>query len=74
MKLPLVYAQIKIDTDKSYRDRPFSKDLQDFSMNMRDLGQVGSRTTNGGWTCKDSISKSSFALGTVGGKNSSRGE
>lgn len=73
MKLPLIYAQIKIDNVSPGREQPFKKDHQDFQHNMKSLAN-GSGTTNGGWTAKDTVSCSSMFNRTVGGRTSSRGE
>jgi hypothetical protein len=74
MKLPLVYAQIKVDHADPRRERPFQKDHQDFQHNMRNMESSGSATTNGGWTVSTSIRKSTLANGTIGGRNLSSGE
>lgn len=73
-KLPLVYAEIRINDVDPKRERPFEKDHQDFQHNMLNLEGRRSATTTGGWTCSNTIRKSNFRMGTVGGRNSSKGE
>lgn len=74
MKLPLVYAQVQINTQDPGRERPFEKSHQDFQHNMKSLAETGSATTNGGWTCRNTVGKRYMQNGTVGGKTSSSGE